>query len=59
MHFTIECGKRGAVLDPKATYLKIKLNKKMRPPLLHSNNLIVDVSAHSVINLLEVYYGSQ
>ncbi len=54
VHFSIACGRKGAFLDPKATYLKFKLTYTAAA----GNNLIIDGSAHSVINLLEVYYGS-
>ena len=53
VHFSIAIGRKGAFLDPKATYLKFKLTNTGG-----TNTLVVDGSAHSVINLLEVYYGS-
>ena len=57
VHFSIACGRKGAFLDPKATYLKFKLTNTTAGAAA-GNNLIIDGSAHSVINLLEVYYGS-
>ena len=53
VHFSIACGRKGAFLDPKATYLKFKLTNTGG-----ANALVVDGSANSVIHLLEVYYGS-
>ena len=57
VHFSIACGRKGDFLDPKATYLKFKLTNTTAGAAA-GNNLIIDGSAHSVINLLEVYYGS-
>jgi len=56
VHFSIEGGRKGAFLDPKAPYLKFKLTNTAAGADA-ANNLIVDGSTHSVINLLEVYYG--
>ena len=53
IHFSLACGKRGAYLDPKATFLKFKLRNNDT-----LDSLVLDGSAHSVLNLLEVYYGS-
>ncbi len=57
VHFSIACGRKGAFLDPKATYLKFKLTNSTAGADA-ANNLIIDGSAHSVINLLEVYNGN-
>jgi hypothetical protein len=57
VHFSIACSRKGAFLDPKANYIKFKLTNTTAGAGV-ANNLIVDGSAHSVINLLEVYYGS-
>ena len=60
VHFSIACGRKEAFHDPKATYLKFKLTNTdvNADPAVTTQDLIVDGSAHSVINLLEVYYGS-
>ena len=55
IHFSLACGKRGAFLDPKATYLKFKLRNK---GAVGGGDLTLDGSAHSIFHLLEVYYGS-
>ncbi len=57
VHFSIVCGRKGAFLYPEATYLKFKLTNTTAGAAA-GNNLIVDGSAHSAINLLEVYYGN-
>ena len=56
VHFSLACGRKGAFLDPKATYLKFRLTNK--DAMVGGNNLALDYSAHSVIHLLETYYGS-
>ena len=55
IHFSLACGRRGAFLDPKATFLKFKLTNK---DTTAGNTLLLDHSAHSAIELLECYYGS-
>jgi hypothetical protein len=58
VHFSLSSGKSGSFLDPKSSYLKFKLvNTTVGADAAH--DLILDGSAHSIINLLEVYYGSQ
>ena len=54
VHFSIACGRKGAFLDPKATFLKFRLVNKAASGEPNSR-LVVDGSAHSVINLLEIY----
>ena len=56
VHFSLACGRKGAFLDTKSTYLKFKLKNK--DATTGGTNLSLDHSAHSVINLLECYYGS-
>ncbi len=53
INFSLACGKRGAFHDPKATFLKFKLRNNDT-----TISLVLDGSAHSVFQLLEVYYGS-
>ncbi len=55
VHFSIACGRKGAFLDPKATFLKFNLKNKTA---VNGADMTIDGSAHSVIHLLEVYYGS-
>ena len=55
VHFNIACGRRGAFLDPKATFLKFQIRNKNAAG---GANLVLDPSAHSAIHLLEAYYGS-
>ena len=57
VHFSIACGRKGAFLDPKATYLKFKVTTTSTnvDPAVTNKDLIIDGSAHSVINLLEVF----
>ena len=50
--FNIPCGRRGQFLSPRASYLKFKVNNKAAPTLKP------DYSAHSIIQRLEVYHGS-
>jgi len=52
IHFSLACGRKGAFLDPRSVYLKFKLHNS------GGTALQIDYSAHSVIRLLEVYYGS-
>ncbi len=56
MHLSIAFGCKGAFLDPKAFYPKLKLTNTTSGAAA-GNNLIVDGSDHSVINLVEVSYG--
>ena len=58
VHFSIACGRKEAFHVPKATYLKFKLTNTdlNADPAVTTKDLILDGSAHSVINLLEVYY---
>ena len=57
VHLSIACGRKGAFLDPKVMYLKYELTNTTAGAGA-ATNLSVDGSAQSVINLLEVYYGS-
>ena len=52
VHFSLACGRKGAFLDPKATYLKFTINNG------DATQLDLDHSAHSAVQLLELYYGS-
>ena len=52
VHFSLACGRRGAFLDCKATYLKFTITNS------DATALALDHSAHSAIQLLEIYYGS-
>ena len=60
IHFSLPCGRKGAFLDPKATYLKFRLksNEKTVANGGQGRNFSLDYSAHSAIHLLECYYGS-
>ena len=53
IHFSLACGKRGAFLGPKATFLKFKLRNNYT-----TESLVIDGSAHNVFHLLEIYYRS-
>ena len=57
VYFSINCGRRGAFLDPKATFLKFKLNNRAANGAANSA-MVIDGSAHSVINLFEIYARS-
>ena len=45
VHFSIACGRKGAFLDPKATFLKFRLVNKAASGVANSG-LVVDGSAH-------------
>ena len=51
--FNIPCGRRGQFLSPRASYLKFKVNNKNAAAALTP-----DYSAHSIIQRLELYHGS-
>ena len=55
VQFSLPCGRLGAYLDPRTTFLKFKLVNNAAST---GHDLKLDHSAHSAIELLEVFYGS-
>eukprot|EP00873_Tetraselmis_striata_P039775 jgi/Tetstr1/460039/TSEL_005359.t1 len=55
VQLTIPCGNKGEFLNTRQSYLKFKLHNLDSTA---GNSMTLDYSAHSVIRLLEVVYGS-
>eukprot|EP00873_Tetraselmis_striata_P006173 jgi/Tetstr1/426437/TSEL_016738.t1 len=55
VQLAVPCGNKGEFLNTRQSYLKFKLTNR---DTTAANTLVLDYSAHSLIRLLEVVYGS-